>query len=443
MSGIVFGCIVPHPPLMVPEIGKGKENEIINTIRSMEVLAKKLKEVQPEVIFVISPHSIAHYQAMGVVNSRTIYGDLKGWGASGLNFYFNNDLSAVEILQEECRLMEIPLKPIDEKSYSLDHGILAPFYYLMKTIHDIPVIPLAFSWLSLHHHFMFGQAIRRTVEKMNKRVAIVASGDLSHRLIPAAPAGYDPLGAVFDRKVVDAISTYDVQTILNLDEELIEHAGECGLRSIIILLGALDGLSIIPEVLSYEGPFGVGYMVASFSLKEKVTTSLGTMNPLVLLAKESVENYIRNATVIKPETLSPEMKKQSGVFVCIKKYGDLRGCIGTYEPSKTNIAEEIVASAISAAINDPRFPPVRADELDQVEYTVDVLTPPELIDSTELLDPRRYGLIIEGKGRRGLLLPNIEGVDTIDQQIEITRNKAGLLAEDEISIYRFEVKRYK
>jgi AmmeMemoRadiSam system protein B len=131
---------------------------------------------------------------------------------------------------------------------------------------NIPLVPLTFSWLPLTTHFAFGNAIRKAAERSGKRVIIIASGDLSHRLIPGAPAGYDPSGKKFDEQLVKAISDGDTPKILNFDSELVEKAGECGLRSIIILMGALEGLTVKPEVLSYEGPFGVGYMVASLEV---------------------------------------------------------------------------------------------------------------------------------------------------------------------------------
>ena len=128
------------------------------------------------------------------------------------------------------------------------------------------MIELTFSFLPLETHFVFGKAIHRAAEKSNKRVLLIASGDLSHRLIPEAPAGYDPMGKVFDERLADALSRVDVQDILKMDRDLISRAGECGLRSSVILLGALDGLEIKPEIHSYEGPFGVGYLVASFNV---------------------------------------------------------------------------------------------------------------------------------------------------------------------------------
>lgn len=168
------------------------------------------------------------------------------------------------------------------------------------------------------------------------------------------------------------------------------------------------------------------------------------MHPLVKLAKETVEKYILKGETIKPPSeLTPEMAEKAGVFVSIKKRGDLRGCIGTYLPSTENVASEVIQNAISAATRDPRFPPVDPVELDELEYSVDVLSPPERVTDVKGLDPKKYGIIVKCGNRRGLLLPDLEGINTIDEQIRIASLKAGISPEEDIELYRFEVKRYK
>jgi len=168
------------------------------------------------------------------------------------------------------------------------------------------------------------------------------------------------------------------------------------------------------------------------------------MHPLVKLAKDTVEKYIREGKIISPPAeLTPEMRQKAGVFVSIKKRGELRGCIGTFLPSTENVANEIIQNAISAATRDPRFPPVNVSELDELEYSVDVLSEPEKISSKDELDPKRYGVIVKSGSRRGLLLPDLEGVDTVDEQIRIALLKAGISLGEDIEFYRFEVKRYK
>jgi AmmeMemoRadiSam system protein A len=166
-------------------------------------------------------------------------------------------------------------------------------------------------------------------------------------------------------------------------------------------------------------------------------------HPIIKLAKAAVESYVSHGEVIKPEELTPEMKGQAGVFVSLKKRGELRGCIGTFEATRSNVAEEIIYNAISSATGDPRFDPVRPSELPNLEYSVDVLTKPEPVTGKEELDPKKYGIIVEHGFRRGLLLPDLEGVDTVERQIEICRLKAGIAADEPVKLYRFQVRRYK
>lgn len=169
------------------------------------------------------------------------------------------------------------------------------------------------------------------------------------------------------------------------------------------------------------------------------------MHPLVNLAKDAVEKYISKSGVIAPPSeLTPEMSEKAGVFVSIKKRGELRGCIGTYLPTTNNVANEIIQNAISAATHDPRFLPVDPSELHELKYSVDVLSPPEKVAGSESLDPKRYGIIVKKGNRRGLLLPALEGVNTVDEQIKIASLKAGISPDDEdLELYRFEVRRYK
>ena len=167
------------------------------------------------------------------------------------------------------------------------------------------------------------------------------------------------------------------------------------------------------------------------------------LHPVVKLAKETVESYVREGKIPKPRELTPEMKDRAGVFVSLHKHGELRGCIGTFEPTKNNVAEEIIANAISSSTRDPRFPPVTASELDDLEYSVDILTEPEPVEDMSQLDPKEYGVIVESGYKKGLLLPDLEGVDSVEEQIAICRLKAGISASESVDLYRFQVRRFK
>jgi hypothetical protein len=166
-------------------------------------------------------------------------------------------------------------------------------------------------------------------------------------------------------------------------------------------------------------------------------------HPLTRLARQAVESYVQKRIVIEPGELSREMKERAGVFVSLKKHGQLRGCIGTFEPTQASVAEEIIQNAISSATGDPRFSPVSPSELSSLDYSVDVLTHPEEVEDASQLDAKKYGVIVAAGLRRGLLLPDLEGVDSVDMQISICRQKAGIMPAEPVKLYRFEVRRYR
>jgi len=168
------------------------------------------------------------------------------------------------------------------------------------------------------------------------------------------------------------------------------------------------------------------------------------MHKLVELARKSAETFVKTGQEIPPpQELTPEMTAKAGVFVCIKKKGTLRGCVGTFMPCTENVAEEIIKNAMSAATRDPRFDPVTEDELQQLEYSVDLLSPPEKVSDISELDPKKYGVIVLHGSRKGLLLPDLEGVDSAEEQLRIAKMKACINPQDKVEIFRFTVSRYR
>lgn len=271
---IVFACVTPHPPIMVPEVGGGREAQVSASIDAMRRLAEELSVCKPDALCIVSPHGAFFPDAMGILVGSHSVGSLAEWSyqAAHLTYIFPNDAGLVRCVQDEASRLEVPIRPFGERGYDLDHGVTVPMYFLAEKVRGLPLVVLSFSGLPLEAHLRFGQAVRRAADASGKRVAFIASGDLSHRLTHDAPAGYHPLGKEFDSQVVDVLRCLDRDAILALDPTLVDCAGECGLRSIAILLGALDGLDVEGGVLSYEGPFGVGYPVAAYRVKGPATT---------------------------------------------------------------------------------------------------------------------------------------------------------------------------
>lgn len=263
-----FAAISPHPPIIIPTIGRPSDLKIVSkTIEGMEKLAERFGKAKPETVILISPHGPVDLHNFTVINSPTLVGHFYNFGDFQTELVFRNDEKLIGKIEKECSDAKIPLKTLNLKE--LDHGALVPLYYLSQGLPNFKLVPLTFSYLDLQSHFKFGQILAKIIRggQSSANYGIVASGDLSHRLTPDAPAGYSPRGKEFDEKLVELLKKKDVKGILNLEPELVETAGECGYRSITILLGVLDGLGWKPEILSYEGPFGVGYLVANFKIK--------------------------------------------------------------------------------------------------------------------------------------------------------------------------------
>jgi AmmeMemoRadiSam system protein A len=300
--------------------------------------------------------------------------------------------------------------------------------------------------LSNEDHLRFGACIARAVDQLGRRVAFIASGDLSHRLKPEAPAGFNPSAHFFDEEVIAALRANAPDRIVEIDHNLRRLAGECGYRSMLVAIGAAAKLPLSCDVMSYEAPFGVGYLVAQLTNVPARATAEAGPEDLPALARRAVETFTQTGELIEPITSSSGLLgARAPCFVCLKmRDGELRGCIGTIEAAKETLAAEIVANAVSAATSDPRFDPVTESELADLTYSVDVLLPAEPAAMDEL-DPSVYGVIVEDENetRRGLLLPDIPGVETAVQQVEIAKRKAGISPETPVKLSRFRVERYR
>ena len=291
---------------------------------------------------------------------------------------------------------------------------------------------------------------------------MIGSGDLSHKLLEEGPYGFAEEGPEYDERIMDVMGRAAFEELFDFDEVFCEKAAECGHRSFCIMAGALDGKHLETDRLSHEGTFGVGYGICTFRVTGEDTSRhcleawQERQNRLleekrqkedvyVRLARATVCSWIRDKKMpdLRAELPDEMLQKQAGVFVSLHKDGRLRGCIGTIHPVHANIAEEIMENAVSASTKDPRFSPVREDELDALEISVDVLSEPEKIVSKDDLDVKKYGVIVSKGFRRGLLLPNLDGVDTVEEQLSIALRKAGMSAnEKNYEMERFEVVRH-
>src|SRR5215213_9848373 len=435
-SSLVFSGIAPHPPIMVPEVGRESIAGVADSIDAMSELTKRLIESGAESVILISPHAPLEADSFVAYEGPQVVGDFAHFNAPGTYFTIQVDEELLSAIKEATASEQYEVTTLHEQD--LDHGTAVPLYFLLRNGWRGKVVTLGYSFLSDDDHLRFGSCIRKAIDQVGRRVAFIASGDLSHRLKPQAPAGYNPDAHVFDEQVVEALRSNDLQRIVNIDFNLRRLAGECGYRSMLVAIGASSELPLSCEVLSYEAPFGVGYLVAQIT-NQSIESDTNEIS-LPALAREAVETFVRSGQILPPTSIGEFLSSRAPCFVSLKTLnGELRGCIGTIEPAKDTIANEI-----SAATNDPRFDPVRPEELSNLRYSVDVLFPPEET-VMEDLDPSVFGVIGEDESgtRRGLLLPDIPGISNAEQQVEIAARKAGLGRGERVRLYRFRVERYR
>lgn len=462
MSMSILGAIaVPHPPLIMPDVGRGEERKIQKTIDAYREASARIVRLAPDLVVLTSPHTTMYADYFHISPGAGAMGDFGQFRAAGLSVRATYDERFVRRLSELAQAAGIPAGTLGERHPELDHATMIPLRFLQEAGYTGSIVRIGLSGLSAEKHYELGRLIARTAAELGRKIAFVASGDLSHKLKDDGPYGFAADGPVFDERMQECFASGDFLELLTTPSELAENAAECGLRSFWIMAGALDRLAVDAELLSYEGPFGVGYGVASFLVtgrddardfgeqfasaeRRRLAAIKENEDVYVRLARLSLETYVTAHGYAKlPDGLPGELTDvQAGAFVSLKKDGRLRGCIGTILPTKASLAEEILHNAIAAGTQDPRFDPVTADELPHLVYDVDVLTTPERIADASQLDVKRYGVIVERGNRRGLLLPDLAGVDSALQQIDIARRKGNIGPDEAVTLYRFEVVRH-
>lgn len=459
--GITAAFMVPHPPLIIPDIGKGQEKTIQKTIDAYHEAAQRIAMQEPETIILISPHQTMYADYFHISPGKEARGDFGQFGAGHVSIDVSYDTGFVEKL---CKLAEeknLPAGVLGQRERALDHGTMVPLYFVNQYWQGYQLVRIGLSGCGLTTHYELGQMIQEAARLLGRKTVVIASGDLSHRLKDDGPYGYREEGPEYDSRIMEVMGKGEFGELFEFSEDFCEKAGECGHRSFTIMAGALDRTGVEAERLSYEGPFGVGYGICCYRVcgedgtrnfkeryEEKERSLIAARqeqeDAYVRLARKSMEEYVRTGKVIEiPNGLPEEMYRQkAGVFVSIKKEGNLRGCIGTLAAACPSVAEEIVYNAISASTNDPRFSPIEPSELDRLTISVDVLGEMEKIESPDLLDVKKYGVVVTKGRKRGLLLPNLDGIESVEEQIAIARQKAGIHEGETVSLERFEVVRH-
>ncbi len=458
---VIAAYLVPHPPMIVPEVGRGSEGQIAATRTAYERVAKEIAALAPETIVISSPHVIIYDDYLHISPGTEAEGSFADFGAPGVRLHEEYDRDLVSAVCRLAKKKGLSAGTRGQRDPRLDHGTLVPLYFIRRAYAAGRLVRLGLSGLPLEDHYALGQAVAEAAEETGRRVVFIASGDLSHKLKASGPYGFAPEGPQYDARVTDVCARAAFGELMDFGESFCEKAAECGHRSLVIMAGALDGRRVDAEMLSHEDVTGVGYGVCVFrpgeadpsrhfldirlrEEKKRLTEKNAASDAYVRLARQSVESYaLRRRVLPVPEGLPPELTaRRAGVFVSIHKQGRLRGCIGTISPIEKTLAEEIIHNAVSAAFRDPRFDPIRPEELAHLEISVDELGTPEDVGSEKDLDVKKYGVIVTRGSRRGLLLPDLEGVDTVRQQIAVARQKAGIGPKEKVTLQRFEVVRH-
>ena len=458
---VLAAFMVPHPPMIVPEVGKGTEKQIRETTLAYTRAAGEAAALKPDTVIITSPHAVMYADYFHISPGRGAAGSFRQFRAPGVRFSEAYDTELVERLCELAEAEGFPAGTLGERDAALDHGTMVPLWFLREKYAGGKLVRIGLSGLPLTEHYRLGQLIARAVEDTGKRAILIASGDLSHKLQEYGPYGFAPEGPEYDRRIMDVCARAAFGELFDFDERFCEKAAECGHRSFVIMAGVFDGLRVKAKALSHQDVTGVGYGICTFypdgadanrhflkAYQEKKTREClekaAKSDAYVKLARASVEAWVqRREKLPLPEGLPEEMlSRRAGTFVSLHKNGQLRGCIGTIAATRRSVAEEILQNAVSACSRDPRFSPVTADELASLEISVDVLGELEPVESPRELDVKRYGVVVSHGRKRGLLLPNLEGVDTVEEQIRIARQKGGIGESEPCRLERFEVVRH-
>ncbi len=457
---VLAAFMVPHPPMIVPEIGGEEVKTIEKTVNAYTRVAEEIAALKPDTIVITSPHSVMYADCFHISPGRKASGSFERFGVKEVAFEEEYDIELVGEIEKRSNHNPL-VTTLGERDAKLDHGTLVPLFFIRQKYKEGKIIRIGLSGLPFEDHYRLGQIIKESADALGRNIVFVASGDLSHKLQEYGPYGFAKEGVEYDKKLMDTCERGALGELMEFDRHFCDKAAECGHRSFVAMSGALDGVDVKAAVYSHEDVTGVGYGICTFypegknpereflrirlDKKEKeAAQKRANEDCYVSLARKTVEAYIKERRILPvPDDTPAEMlNKKAGAFVSIHENDALRGCIGTILPTADSVAEEIIQNAISASTRDPRFEPIRKEELDYLEISVDVLGEPEDIDSPAELDVKRYGVIVSTPTKRGLLLPDLDGVDTVEEQISIAKAKAGILDGEKYSLQRFEVIRH-
>lgn len=445
-AGVVCAVLMPHAPILVPGVGGESGGATAASCRAMRAAARCMLGRCPEAVVLISPHSprlSRQPQAFGLWLDDLLQGSFAQLDAPQVEVSLPLDQPLARAITVEMRARGLETWII--RHCPLDHGALVPLWFLAEAGWTGPTVVLG-----LNYHpgsaglTALGEAITAAAKALPRRLAIVASGDMSHRLTNNAPCGFHPQAHQFDETFMQIVRAGDYRKIGSIAPDLRELAAEDAVDSTLIAASAVNWQTTGHQVLNYEGPFGVGYGVAVLFAENTppVETMPDKSEGAVLpgLARGSVATALRGSYEQPPSLAGKYLNASHGVFVTIhKRNGKLRGCMGTLEPVCPNVVAETWRSARLAALQDSRFSPVTGEELTGLRFEVNVLHSCEEVALENELDPCRFGIVVAtADGRHGLLLPGIKEIRTPEQQVRLAREKGWINPDEPVALRRFQ-----
>jgi AmmeMemoRadiSam system protein A len=451
-QAVVCAVLMPHAPILVPAVGGARGDAAAASCQAMRAAAAAVLSYRPESLVLISPHSPRQPGAFGLWADNRLEGSFDQFGAPQAQVNLPNDRRLANALVVEAQSRSVAILPIS--NYRLDHGALVPLWFLAEAGWAGPTIILSLNYSDDGGLTNLGEAIAAAANGLHRRIGLVASGDMSHRLTTNAPCGFHPQAPEFDETFIHLVRGGNYRELQQINPDLRELAAEDAVDSTLIAAAAVGWQSDGHRVLSYEGPFGVGYGVAIL-FAEKPETARDEPNvsatdqrdgdALPRVARQAVRAALSGSSEDAPVATGEYLSSARGVFVTVRRRnGKLRGCVGTIVPVCADLVAETWRNARLAALQDNRFSPVAADELADLRFEVNVLHSIEAVASTDELDPRRYGLIVSASdGRRGLLLPGIKSIKSRAQQLRLARKKGWIDLDEPVTVQRFEVDHFE
>jgi len=442
---IIIAGLYPHPPIAVPGIGRGREEKCAATMAAMSILSQKIVAAKPQCLVIIAPHSPRDRVAFGIWRGERLAGSLIHFGCPSAAVDLPNNEDFNKLLVKAVKNYGLQSWRVSG-DFSEDHSAIVPLWYLVKAGWQGPVSVISLNYPGSGGLDELGLAIAAAAKEYGHPVAFIASGDMSHRLLRNAPAGYHPQAKMFDSEFVELLNRGDYEHVKSIDADLRNLAAEDVVDSTLVAMSATGYRTRGRDVLSYEGPFGVGYTVAVlYDANGEVKEKPYSLDMLLDYARAVVTAEVKGREAPKSPPPMDELARKAGVFVTIyESNGNLRGCMGTIGPTEPNVVRQTEYCAKMAACEDPRFYPIRPEELSGLKFEVGILHEPEPADSEDDLDPKIYGVIIStADGRRALMLPGIEQLDTVEKQLLATRQKAGIGPTEPVTIMRFKVDKIK